>query len=248
MNKNKIIGNQEEQKGIEKLLRQAGKDKVINEVIEGKDPDAVYQGMAIFNDEELGPCFKAYKTDETDYMRDTLSMHDRSILLKNRWLEKPMTYNEILRKALELWGDEYNWLEDLVKKCSKIDKEKPVIGVYSHAAGGLAEVAKTFEENGIPIELRGCICYRAEHLTKASGNLPKIAIINPSSSIRGCWKGIKEIIEANPKTQFYIPLFGLGPGERKESIGFHLNLTYIHSTHELGETMHKLLRRYKPNQ
>ncbi len=36
MNKPRILGNPEEQKGIEKLLEQAGKDKLINGVIKGK--------------------------------------------------------------------------------------------------------------------------------------------------------------------------------------------------------------------
>ena len=238
MNKEaKILGNQEEQKGIERLLEQAGQDKVIDGVIRGEDPEKKYKGIMLFRNKTI----KFYtEDDELDYNNDFNNSMTRY------WHTSPLTRRELLENVRRLYGRHPPWVEDWIN--THLEKEKPVIGFYSHASGGLAEIAEIFEKEGIPIESRGCICYEAENLTKASGKLPKIAIINPSSSIRGCWVGLKEIIETNPETQFYIPLYGLGPKERREGIGFHLNLTYIHTSNESEEIIQKLLRKYKQHE
>ena len=242
MNKNKIIGNPEEQKGIEKLLRQAGQDRVINEVIEGKDPDAKFQGVALFNDEERGPYFSVYKggtMEDYDAYRVSTLMKGEG-LLKHTWLEKPVTYNEILEKALELWGDEYDWLENLIKQyIVKEEKPKADIGFYDshYMPSGLATVAVTFKTENIPLEAADCLCQYPDDIS-----LPPIVVVQPNSLVK-CQKKVRKKIEANPETHFYITSFierGL-----KNNIGEHENVTYFDTSDDLASTMLKILEKLK---
>ena len=242
----KILGSREQRNTIDDLVRRAGKDKVINEVIEGKkeelpNSDKKYKGIRLSYDHTID----FYTEGQRDSYEDAC-LHEKTI--NYHWSDSPLTHEEIIERARKFWGGKIRWLEHAIDKYLEDlfiqENEKPVIGFYHHGmAGGLAAVAKTFEEEGIPSETGECICvYAADRLAEISSDLPKTVVIKPSYDFEGCWKGLRKIIEANPETQFYMSFTDL---PISQTVGSHLNLTYFLTRNKFHSAMQKLLEKFK---
>jgi len=251
MNKEaKILGNQEEQKGIEKLLRQAGQDRVIDGVIRGEDPEKesgrIYHGIMLYEDKTLG-LYTKYDKDafESRRFREETVLHD--------WSSSPLTRKEILERARKDWRGKVRWAEQAIDKYIHwVEQAKPMVGFYAHRDfEELPEIMKKFEDAGIRVERRNCLCKsNLDYLITHQEILPMVSVIKPNFFIEAeyCWKDLRKVITSIPRTRFFIYAPHEDARKMKEEIGYHhRNLIYIGSSSELLEHMDYILEQLKQN-
>jgi hypothetical protein len=104
------------------------------------------------------------------------------------------------------------------------------IGLYSHGLNDLLlEIAAHLYEHELQMS-KNCLCHEKE-----VSELDVIILHPEYNNKTGCWTRIKELIEKNPKTQFY--LMSDATSERMDFFGKISNLFYVGITFSLNESI-----------
>ncbi len=234
-----ILGNQEDKKGIERLLRQAGKDKVIEGVIKGEDAEKElerrYHGIILYEDKTLG-----FYTKDDEHIFDNIKLHDETVL--HDWSVSPLTRKELLERVRKDWRGKVRWAEHVIDKYIRWGGQtKPLVGLYCHnETASVRKIVKKYADKlknaGVPLEERECMCrFNPDYIVNNKKEFPETIIIFPDyfpgDEERSCWENIHMATELwLPNKEFGIHVF---PGYSKDAeelitiIGEKKNIIYL---------------------